>query len=82
MTKTITYMNTKECFKLFQTKKMKVEYSEDLKSVDITDIYSIQHFLDTKVYDIERLNPSQCELLNLDYEEGYYISTWKSEYLK
>ena len=82
MKKTIIYMSTKECFKLFQTEEMKIEYAKELESVDITDDSSIQHFLDTEACDIERLTPSQCELLNLDYEEGYYISTWRSEYLK
>ena len=82
MKKTITYMSTKECFQLFQTKEMKAEYAKELENVDITDDYSIQHFLDMEACDIERLIPSQCELLNLDYDEGYYISTWNSEYLQ
>ena len=36
MKKTITYMSTKECFQLFQTKEMKAEYAKELESVDIT----------------------------------------------
>lgn len=82
MKKTITIMTTEECFAIFQSENLKVQYSEQLANVDITDIYSIQHFLDTEAYDIKRLTPAQCELLDLDYEEGYYISTWNMEYLE
>ena len=75
-------MTTEECFAFFQSEEMKAEYANELKNVDITDGYSIQQFLDTEAYDVKRLTPSQCELLDLDYDEGYYSSTWNMEELE
>ena len=80
--KSIIYMTTEECFAFFQSEDLKAEYGDVLKNVDTTNSYSIQHFLDTEAYDVKRLTPSQCELLDLDYEDGYYISTWNREYLQ
>ena len=77
----IAYMNTRECFELFQTEEMKKEYKKDLEKVDINDIYSMQNFLDDVAFDVERLDMSQCALLGINYDEGYYISTWNEEYL-
>lgn len=79
--KAIIYMSAEECFDLFQTEEMKKEYKKDLERVNINDIYSIQNFLDDIAFDVERLNQSQCDLLGLNYDEGYYISTWNDEYL-
>ncbi|HHT96646.1 MAG TPA: hypothetical protein GXZ90_01970 [Clostridiales bacterium] len=77
---TVSIMDTKEAFDIFQTDKMKKEYKEELSNTDIQDIGSIQEFLD-HANDIQRLTEDQCELFNIDYEEGYYISTWNNEYL-
>ena len=77
---TVTIMDTKEAFDIFQTDDMKREYKEELSKTDSRDIGSIQDFLD-HANDIQRLKEDQCELFNIDYEEGYYISTWNNEYL-
>ena len=80
--KSIIYMTTEECFAFFQSEDLKREYADELEGINTSNARSMQYFLDTFAYDVKRLTPSQCELLDLDYEEGYYISTWNMEYLE
>lgn len=82
MKKTIEYMTTWEAVRMFITdEELKKEYTDCLLNVDLTDDFSIQNFLDNDTVDIQRLTIEQCELLNLEWEDGYYISTWHNEYL-
>ena len=81
MTIKLSIMTAEEAFKLFQTEEMKQEYQKELSQIDTECICNMRYFLDNYAEDIERLTESQCELLNLEYEDGFYISTWNNEYL-
>ena len=75
---TIEVKTTREAFCAFlNDEHLKNEYS--LKNTD--DIFEMQEFLDNIAHDIRRLSEEECELLCLEWQEGFYISTWKSEYL-
>ena len=86
MVKKITIMTTKEVFNSFYNdKKLREEYHENFNIIDIEkatkDEFLMQIFLDNEAVDIRRLNQVECELLNLEWQDGYYISTWNNEYL-
>ena len=83
MKKTVEILTTWEAIRPFLTEEMKEEYSdcESYRNINIEDDMSIQDFLDTDAQDTERLSQEMCEFFNLNYSVGYYISTWKGEYL-
>jgi hypothetical protein len=78
MVKKLHIMNTWEAFRLFLCDE---EWNEATKNIDWLSDELVQEFLDEKAIDIRRLNDTECELLKLDYEKGFYISTWNDEYL-
>ena len=84
--KTIEVMNTWEAIRKFIVDvDLKDEYTEDselYRAMDLNDDYSIQAFLDNDACDIQRLTHEQCELLKLDWEDGYYIDTFNNSYVK
>ena len=79
---TMNILKTKEMFDSFFVDYLIEEYGEELTSVNKEDIFEMQKFLDNHAIDIKRLSRDECELFNLDYEQGFYISTWNGEYLE
>ena len=79
----LNIMTPEEAFKPFIMEEyLKQDYVKELSQIDTENICDIKYFLDNYAADIQRLTPEQCALLQIDYEDGWYISTWKSEYLK
>ena len=57
-------------------KELSEEYtkeSELFRNMDLSDDASIMEFLDNDAYDIRRLNHAQCELLGLEFNDGWYV---------
>lgn len=49
-----------------------------LKNPAPEDLDIINDFLENDAEDIERLNPSVCEFLGLEYDYGWYVDTFNS----
>lgn len=84
MKKTVTILSAIEAVKPFLTEEyLKSEYKNDYyyRRIDRTDIESIMAFLDNAASDVERLDEKMCEFFELDWADGWYISTWQNEYL-
>lgn len=60
---------------------LKVDYKDELAEIDFDDDFSVQNFLDNVAVDVERVSEEVCEFLELDWQDGWYISTWNHEYL-
>lgn len=81
MVKMIKIMTTEEAFHYYYNdEKLRAEYHNDYEIIDIEEAkenrVKMQIFLDNEALDIERLTEEQCRLLQIDFYDGYYISTW------
>lgn len=84
MKKTITIMGAIEAVKPFLTdKSLQSDYHNDYyyRRINLDDIETVMNFLDNEAVDIKRLDEKMCEFFELDWEDGWYISTWQNEYL-
>ena len=85
MKKTIEIMTTWEAVRKFiADEELRAEYMEEcesFRSMDLKDDMSIQYFLDNDAMDVRRLNEVECELLCLEWHEGWYINTWNDSYI-
>lgn len=77
MKKTIEILTTWEAVRPFISDPELISDYKGVKeygTMQLSDDYSIQFFLDNVVPDINRLTPEQCELFELEYDDGYYKS--------
>lgn len=85
MVKKVRIMTTWEAIRIFiADETLDEEYtecSENYRKMNLSNEESIQKFLDNDAEDVERLTPEQCEFFGLEWQDGYYISTWNNEYL-
>ena len=74
---TIEVMTPWEAVRPFiANKELSEEYtkeSELFRNMDLSDDASIMEFLDNDACDIRRLNDAQCELLELNFSDGWYV---------
>lgn len=84
MKKTVTIMSAIEAVKPFLNEEyLKSDYKNNYfyRRIDLNDIETVKAFLDNAATDVERLDEKICELFELDWGDGWYISTWQNEYL-
>lgn len=84
MKKIVTIMDAIEAVKPFLAdKSLRSDYRNDeyYRRINLDDIETVMDFLDNEAVDIKRLDEKMCEFFELDWEDGWYISTWQNEYL-
>lgn len=77
----VEVMSTWEAIRSFiADDKIKEEYTEESKlfrEMDLFDDESIQAFLDNDACDIRRLTEDECELLGIDWADGWYVDDFR-----